>query len=500
MLSILTQLDRTLEPILSWLRDFCRERVDFNLADERRTLPPQMFTEFGRKGLFGLEAPVSEGGLGLKPSQALRLIECAASIDLAMTSMLAIHNFLAVRPLRLCGTSAVQAELLREATRGQRLASFAVTERAAGSDPRRIQTVAQRTEGGWVLNGQKIWIGLSAWSGLLVVLASAVDQSGNRLGTLALSVPSETPGVTQGRESQTLGLRGVIQNEVSFTDVQLSDQHQLGSLSGGRDLIYSSMRFTRIAIAAYCLEILRSALAPALHYARTREVSGGRLVANPFIRAKLSEVVRHIQLLESFLEFVYPRVDYSSDTDELLSLSAKIVAPELLWQDLDFCLQVMGGRGYIEGNRVARMLRDARVIRIFEGPTEAVAQHLGKMIALTGEGFYTRLESLLGSRLTLELRLEFERLFPELSQRSQVREWACVAGQSMAYGIFVLCAAQHRTTQPQTTVLEPLEDFRRQATLLRNQYIQRNAFILTERQLSDFLDLELRDYPRFAPG
>jgi len=231
-------------------------------------------------------------------------------------------------------------------------------------------------------------------------------------------------------------------------------------------------------------------------------VSGGRLIANPYIRANLSEAVRHVGLLESFMEFVYPRVDRSPDTDELLSLSAKIVAPELLWQDLDFCLQVMGGRGYIEGNRVARMMRDARVIRIFEGPTEALAQHLGKMIALTGEGFYTRLSSLLGSDSALELRLEFERLFPELSQRSHLGEWACVAGQSMAYGIFVLCAAshgavQHHAVQPQTAALE---DFRRQATLWRNQFVQRSASTLTERQLSDFLDVELRNYPPFAPG
>lgn len=202
---------------IEWLRDYAARRLDLDLWDERRCIPPHVVQDFARLGLFGLPGETEFGGLDLCPSDCLRVSEQLGAIDLSLSIAFLLQSFLVTPPIRDFASPATAARWVPELVSGRVLGSYCLTERGAGSDPRRIQTAARQQPGGdWILDGEKIWSGNAAWAGVLVVFARAFDASGKELGLSAFCVDRDTPGVYQGPEARTLGLRAMVQNSMRF--------------------------------------------------------------------------------------------------------------------------------------------------------------------------------------------------------------------------------------------------------------------------------------------
>jgi alkylation response protein AidB-like acyl-CoA dehydrogenase len=425
-------MENNIENLKTWFREFCSERIDFMQSDERRTLPPHLFLELGRKGFFGLEGATTHGGLALKPSQAIQLMETVASVDMSVATLLSVHNFLSLKPLRQHSSETVRNTLLPDAISGRRLAAIAVTEPSAGSDPRRIESSLLSRESQFVLNGSKSWIGAGAWSGVLVTLAR------HEQGFTAMCLDSNAKGIVQGLESMTLGMRGVIQNSVHFKDVHVCKENLLGDVGKGAEIIQNSFRFTRISIAGCCLGMIRTALAVAISYAKNRKVSTGLLINNSYSTSVLSEILEKSEQISQFLNAIAPMLDTEETVNEFVSLAAKIVVPEILWTSLDQCLQMLGARGYTENNLIARMLRDARVMRIFEGPTEALASHLGRYYLLQPEKIFNFLEEQFGKEKSTQAQCLLEKFHSSIKIFAQDKNFLPVfIGMATAQIIFL---------------------------------------------------------------
>jgi len=382
---------------IAWLRDYAARRLDLSLWDERRSIPPHVVQDFARQGLFGLNGEHPFGGLELRPSDCLRVSEQLGAIDLSLSISFLLQSFLVTPPIRDFASPEEKTRWLPELVSGRVLGSYCLTERGAGSDPRRITTCArQQPNGDWILDGEKIWSGNAAWAGVLVVFARTFDANETERGVSAFVVDRDTPGVFQGPEARTMGLRAMVQNSMRFENVRLRPQHLLGKAGDGLAIAHGAMMFARLVIGAICLGALKRCLKITLDWVRERRISTGPMASNPTVLAGLQSVLADCLSLETLVEYAGRELDEGRALPDEFYAALKILAPEMLGAGVDACLQLLGGRGFIETNVVARFYRDARILRIFEGPTETLAAFLGARLRADAAPFFEILNSFKG--------------------------------------------------------------------------------------------------------
>jgi acyl-CoA synthetase (AMP-forming)/AMP-acid ligase II/alkylation response protein AidB-like acyl-CoA dehydrogenase/acyl carrier protein len=370
------------DALVGWLRQYAARRLNSRLIDERRTIPPYVVLDLGNQGFFGLQAPREYGGRALSTIDLMRVLEQLAAVDLTLATMVGVHNGLGLRPLLRFGPAALQRRLLPQLASGRQLAAYAQTEPQAGSNPLAMQTRAVRADGGWEVSGHKHLIGLGAWAGMLTVLARAVDAGGAPLGAIALLVPEDAAGLVQGPEALTMGMRGMVQNTVLLERVFVPDEQVLLAPGEGMEVARDAMGFARLGIGALCVGAMKRCAQLMARYAARREIGTGRLADNPVTLSCLHELTCAIHALEALVRAVAAALDAQAALPQEASLACKVLASELLWQSADRLVQLLGGRGYLENNIAPQLLRDARALRILEGPSETLTMHLGAGAAL----------------------------------------------------------------------------------------------------------------------
>ncbi|WP_229493589.1 AMP-binding protein [Massilia arenae] len=377
------QSRRTAGEMRDWLRRWAPRRLDSRLMDERRTMPPHVLLDLGNHGFLGMQAPVALGGKALATGDLLRLMEQLAAIDLTLATAVGVHNGLGLRPVLRFAPERLRAAVAPHLAGGRQLAAFALTEPAAGANPLAMRTRAQRCAGGWRLNGDKHLIGLANWAGWITVVARALDEEGMALGTVALLLPDDAPGLCQEAEALTMGMRAMVQNALRFDDVFVPDTHVLGQPGAGMEVARDAMAFARLGIGALCVGGMKRCAQLMLRYASRREVAGGRLLEHPVTLARLDELTGAIGALEALVRALGAHDEQGGvrggqgGLPQEACMACKCVASELLWEAADMLMQLLGGRGYLEPNLAPLLMRDARVMRILEGPTEALYVHLG---------------------------------------------------------------------------------------------------------------------------
>ena len=360
--------------IRTWLRDYAREHLDSRDMDTRRAMSAEVTRDFAAHGLFGLETPPEHGGLGLAHADVLRVIEQLASIDLTLATYVGGHNSLGVRPLLRHATPAVRDALVPSLARGERIAALALTEPAAGSNPWAIESLAVPDGNGWRLHGVKSWIGSAGVAGVFNVFARVPGDDG---GITAFVVAAGTRGLRVGDAALTLGMRGMLQNTVHLEGAFVGRDAVLGEIGGGMTVAHDTFLHARFGVAAMCLGGIKRAMQLSHRYASRRTVSSGRLLDHPATRARLGGMAASAAALDTYLAVVAEALDAGVPLPEDAFIVCKTAAPELLWDAVDGAMQLLGGRGYVENNPVAQLFRDARLLRIFEGPTEPLLVHLG---------------------------------------------------------------------------------------------------------------------------
>ena len=223
-----------------------------------------------------------------------------------------------------------------------------------------------------------MWIGLSSWSGVLIVLANEIDEQGYGKGISCFVVPSESVGIRFGDESLTMGVRAIIQNTIYFDGVRIEKNGLLGNSGFGLEIAKTSFNIGRLGISIASMGVIKRVSQLMCRYAKRRNLSTGYLSDNTNFREQLYSNFQSLFALETFITFLGNQIDREiSVHDDFFNL-LKMICPELAYTAVDSGMQIIGARGYIETNCIPQLSRDVRLFRIFEGSTEALGDSLGR--------------------------------------------------------------------------------------------------------------------------
>lgn len=470
------------DAIIAWLRTYANERINSRLIDERRCIPPYVVLDFGNRGILGMQIPEQYGGTALGNRDAMRVVEQLAAIDLTLATFVVNNEFLGIRPIQRYATKTLHDELLPILAKGRELAAFALTEPGAGSNPQAISAtgVADAT-GGWRLSGTKVWSGSASWAGVINVFVKLVDANGNSSGITGFAVRQGTAGLRPGRESLTMGMRGMVQNFVYLEDVPVGAVNLLGEPGAGMEAGQDAMLYTRLAIGAMSVGGMKRCAQLMHRYAIRRDIGTGRLLDNPVTLARLSDLTAAITAFETLVARIAELLDDGYFVPAEAYVACKTAGPELLWKAADNLVQILGGRGYIETNIASQILRDARVFRIFEGPTETLNMFLGSRVLHQSDELHEFLCSGLGAiaisdslrDAAQQIQARWSESTAPFSDRPSAMRWASMLIGEVATSAIMLAAVQGIVN------LTPSSRLRRAADWAQQQFDQTLARALS---------------------
>lgn len=336
--------------------------------DEEERFPVEHLARLAELGLLAMKVSEADGGSGTDNVGYALAMSAIAEADASVAVILASSN-LATKILADHASPAQKARWLVPYAEG-RLgpASFALTEPHAGSDAAALRTTATRDGGGWVLDGQKMWITSAAQAGIHLVFAKTDPGAGTR-GITCFIVERGTPGLIVGREERKMGLRSSGTAGVTFEHCRVSDESRVGEPGHGYSIALEALGAGRVGIAAQSLGIAEAAFREGLRYAADREAFGQRVLDFQNTRFALADT--RMDLDAAWLLTL--RAAKLLDRGERASMEtsmAKVAASEACGRAVDRMVQLHGGYGYSRDYPIERLYRDARVTRIYEGTNE----------------------------------------------------------------------------------------------------------------------------------
>jgi acyl-CoA dehydrogenase len=358
--------------ILATTRSFVRERVlprenEIMAADE---IPDDLRAAAAALGLFGYALPQEWGGLGLDLTQDVELAMELGYTSLALRSMFGTNNGIAGQVLVGYGTDEQRSEWLPRLASGDVVASFALTEPGAGSNPAGLRTRAVRHGDQWVIDGAKRFITNAPIAGLFVVFARTREAEGRDPGIAVFLVPADTPGVQVGPHDRKMGQEGAWTADVTFTGVRVpADALVGGTEEVGYRAAMSSLARGRIHIAAVAVGTARRALDESVAYAASATQGGRRIGDFQLVQAHLADMHTGVLAGEALVRECARK--YQSGEDRRIAPSvAKLFCTEMVGRVADAAVQVHGGTGYMREVPVERIYRDVRLLRLYEGTSE----------------------------------------------------------------------------------------------------------------------------------
>jgi acyl-CoA dehydrogenase len=282
------------------------------------------------------------------------------------TTMMA--NSLAFSPIILYGTEDQKKKFLMPFSQKMGFASYCLTEREAGSDTSAIKTIARKDGSDYVLNGSKCFITNGGVASLYVVFANAAPEKGAR-GISAFIVPRETPGVFIGKIEDKMGHRASNTAEIFFEDVRVPSENMLGRVGSGFLIAMRTFDRTRAAVGAAGVGLARAALELAVDYAKTRVQFGQPIATFQANAFKIAQMAMEIEAARLLVWKAAWMVD-SGLSCGLNSAMAKCFGSDLaMWASLE-ALQILGGYGYMKDYPAEKLVRDAKLLQIYEGTNE----------------------------------------------------------------------------------------------------------------------------------
>ena len=358
--------------------------IDPPKFDEDEQVSEEVIAEFARAGLLGLTIPKQYGGLELSATAYARVFQRISTADSSLAVLVGVHCGLGSKAIVLYGNEEQKARYLPMLARGETLAAYALTEPETGSDAQNIKTTARLSDDGkhWLLDGHKIWIGNAHRAGVIATFAQTpVERRGEMvMRTTAFIIRPDMPGFQVLGTVQKLGIRGSTQAELSYKNLEVPVDHVLGTVGKGFTVAVHVLNAGRLTLAAGCTSGAKKVVTEMAKYAEQRVQFGHPLAHFEITQRKLSHLAASTYAADAMLGILASLADRSETDFSLEAACAKVFASELIWEAADEMVQVAGGRGFVKPFPYERMLRDARINRIFEGANEV----LRLFIALNG--------------------------------------------------------------------------------------------------------------------
>jgi acyl-CoA dehydrogenase len=364
--------DEVFQEILDQTRHFVRTvvmpREQEFLTDDR--VPDDLRDHAKKMGLFGYAIPQEWGGLGLNLVQDVELAMELGYTSLALRSMFGTNNGIAGQVLVGFGTDEQKARWLEPMASGDVVASFALTEPGAGSNPAGLRTKAVRDQDDWVISGQKRFITNAPVADLFVVFARTRPADDQGPGIAVFLVPADAAGVEVGAKDAKMGQEGAWTSDVNFTDVRVD----AGALIGGsEDIGYraamTSLARGRVHIAAIAVGAAARALDESVAYAATATQGGAPIGSFQLVQAMLADQQTQVMAGRALVRDA-ARKWVTGEDRRIAPSAAKLFCTEMAGTVADLAVQVHGGSGYMRGVPVERIYRDVRLLRLYEGTSE----------------------------------------------------------------------------------------------------------------------------------
>jgi alkylation response protein AidB-like acyl-CoA dehydrogenase len=357
------------------LEAYVRSEVDGARIEREAHIPDEVFHGLARLGAFGMKIDKEYGGLGLSNLHYCKALTLVGSANPSIGALLSAHQSIGVpQPLKIFGTAAQKKAFLPRLAAGE-VSAFLLTEPDVGSDPARLGTVAEPVEGGYRLNGVKLWATNGTLATLLVVMARVPDH-----GITAFVVEGDAPGITVERRNQFLGLRGLENSVTRFHDVFVPADNVIGGLGKGLKIALTTLNTGRLSLPAMCVGASKWSLNVAREWSAERVQWGRAVGQHEAVAKKIAFIAATTYAMESMLDLCCEIADDDRNDIRIEAALVKLFASEMAWQVADELIQIRGGRGYEKAESLAargeraieaeQILRDLRINRIFEGSTE----------------------------------------------------------------------------------------------------------------------------------
>ena len=374
---LLTEEEKLLQ---ATVRDFVdRELVPrAKELDETERFPWENVKGLAELGLMGLTVEEAYGGSGAGYQQ-LAIAGEEVARGCASTSVVQMaHLSLGVSTIVNGGNEEQKTRYLPDLAAGKKIAAFGLTEPSSGSDAADMQTTATPRDGGYVLNGSKIFITNGVEAEVIVVFVST-DRSQGAKGISTFIVHGGNPGLQANAQHGKLGLRASSTAELVFTDCFVPVEDRLGEEGDGFKLAMKVLDSSRISIATQAVGIGRAALEAAAKYAKQREAFGKKLEEHQAIQFMIADMATQLDAARLLTRRAAQLKDAELPHGQE-SAMAKLFASEAAHFACDKALQIFGGYGYFRDNPVERYYRDQRVTEIYEGTSEVqrivIARHV----------------------------------------------------------------------------------------------------------------------------
>lgn len=366
-------MDFTLTPdqqaFVATARDFATRELAPHAArwDAEHHFPVDVIRRAGALGFCGIYSDPDCGGLGLSRLDAALIFEQMSQGCTATTAYITIHN-MCTWMVTGFGSADMKAEFGETLCSGEWLASYCLTEPAAGSDAAALQTRADRDADDYVLNGSKMFISGAGSTDVLVVMARTGGPGAK--GISAFVVPATTPGISYGKNEEKMGWNAQPTRAITFENVRIPARFRIGDEGQGFTFAMKGLDGGRLNIASCSLGTAQAALQAAHRYLQERQQFGRRLADFQALQFRLADMATSLQAARLMVYHAASRLD-AGDADATLHCAmAKRFATDACFTVCNEALQLHGGYGYLRDFPLERMLRDVRVHQILEGSNE----------------------------------------------------------------------------------------------------------------------------------
>jgi len=345
--------------------------------DEKEEFPWEIVKISAEAGLMGVSMPEEYEGFGGGILEYCLVAEELSRVCLGIATSI-VASGLGAMPILLFGNPEQKKKYIPDIAKGKKLAAFGLTEADAGSDAGAIRTTATRKGDGYVLNGTKQWITNGGEAETYSVIAMT-DRSKGPRGASALIVEKGTPGFNFGKKEKKMGIRSSATRELVFQDCFVPKENLIGKEGMGFIVTMRTFDRTRPGVGAQGVGLAQGALDEAVRYAREREQFEKKIISFQAVQHILADMATLVEAARALVYSVARYIDQSENPKEISKVSgmAKVFASDVAMKVTTDAVQVFGGYGYMRDYPVEKMMRDAKILQIYEGTNQIQRNVIG---------------------------------------------------------------------------------------------------------------------------
>ena len=356
--------------VAKMVRDFAEKEVAPVIKEHDREQKhiPWVFKRLGELGLLGICLPVKLGGAGMDYISLGLACEELERVDTSLRVILSVHIGLNSLALFQWGTDVQKGKYLIPQAKGDKIATYGLTEPGAGSDAAGIRTTAKRRGDKYILNGEKMWISLADVADQFLIVAKTEPEKRHK-GMSAFIVERGFPGVSTGTIHGKLGVRAGNTGFIALQDAEVPIENRLGEEGEGFTIAMSALDNGRYTVAAGATGLIRACLEASCKYARERETFGKKIAEHQLVQEMIGKMARDYDIARLLCQRAgWLKNEGKRNTRE--TSQAKWFATDASFAAANDAVQIHGAYGYSDEYDVERYLRNSKGAVIYEGTSQ----------------------------------------------------------------------------------------------------------------------------------